>query len=382
MKLAVITAQLGTVSETFIRRHVEDIYPGETVAIALSFAHPFGGRWSPPCPVLFMDRVEQGLVARIRRRLGAANADLRMAVAGRFLRRRGVEVVLGEYLNLAVEFVPLLDRLGIPYVVQGHGIDVSAALRDPDMAHRYLAYRSARAVLTRCEFHRQRLIQLGLPSEIVRVNPGGIDIPEVVPVRPVGAGKRLLAVGRMLPKKGPLHVLEAFRLASLEDSALTLDYVGDGVLFESVQAFVTEHGLGTRVRLHGAASEAVKVDLLASCGVFVQHSLTDPETGDEEGLPAAIQEAMAYGMAVVSTRHSGIPEAIEDGVAGLLSDEGDSAGMARSLLAAAKGEAWAAFGAAGRAKAAEQYSWSAERGRLLACLERANILASSSLRAI
>ena len=87
-----------------------------------------------------------------------------------------------------------------------------------------------------------------------------------------------------------------------------------------------------RVRLHGAASEDVKQRLLEECGVFVQHSLTDPETGDEEGLPAAIQEAMAYGMAVVSTRHSGIPEAVVDGSTGLLVNEGNVKDMAQAFL--------------------------------------------------
>ena len=56
--------------------------------------------------------------------------------------------------------------------------------------------------------------------------------------------------------------------------------------------------------------EKVKMRLLRECGIFVQHSITDPVTGDDEGLPAAIQEAMAHGLAVVSTRHSGIPEAV------------------------------------------------------------------------
>ena len=53
--------------------------------------------------------------------------------------------------------------------------------------------------------------------------------------------------------------------------------------------------------------------------------MTDPETGDEEGLPASIQEAMAHGMAIVSTRHSGIAEAVGQGVMGLLVEERNTA---------------------------------------------------------
>ena len=240
-------------------------------------------------------------------------------------------VVLGEYLDEFLDFVPLLDRLRLPYVVQGHGIDVSAALRKPGMAERYLAYRSARAILTRCEVHRQRLIKLGLPAGKVHVNFGGVDVP-LQPQRGPDAYKRFLAIARLVPKKGPIYLLEAFRLAAAQDPDITLDIVGGGELFPAVLQFVQACGLANRVRLHKFISEEAKERLMLECGVFVQHSITNPENGDEEGLPAAIQEAMAHGMAVVSTRHAGIPEAVVEGQTGLLVDEGDVEGMARAFL--------------------------------------------------
>jgi glycosyltransferase involved in cell wall biosynthesis len=116
------------------------------------------------------------------------------------------------------------------------------------------------------------------------------------------------------------------------------------------------------VTLHGGAPETTKADLLARCGVFVQHSLTDPETGDEEGLPASIQEAMAHGLAVVSTRHAGIPEAVVEGETGLLVDEGDVVGMAAAI--AAVGPRAQTFGAAGYRRATALYGWEQERARL------------------
>jgi len=371
--LAVFTSQLGTVSETFIRRHVEDLLPGRTVAVARNSAPPFGGRWEPPCPVLFLDRWALGLPVRLARRAGLREEGLRDAAVERFLRRHNVDVVLGEYLDQFVDFVPLLDRMRIPYVVQGHGIDLSASLRKPAVAQRYQAYQSARAILTRCEFHRRRLIALGLPANKVVVNPGGIDVPAAAVERGPQAAKRFLAIGRMTPKKGPIYLLESFRLAGAKDPDITLDYIGDGELLPAVRQFVDATALGARVRLHGAASEETKHNLLRECGVFVQHSLTDPDTGDEEGLPAAIQEAMAHGMAVIGTRHSGIGEAVEEGVTGSLVDEGDSAGMAQAMLRMSSQEdSYLQFGTAARAKAERLYSWSAERLRVLQHLRLAS----------
>ena len=364
--LAIFTSQLGTASETFIRRHVEDFLPGQTIVVARNSGPPFGGFWKASCPVLYLDDHSRLWRARLARLAGTSESAARDAVTERFLRRHGVTAVLGEYLDQFADFVPLLDRLRLRYVAQGHGIDLSASLQKRATADRYGAYKSARAVLTRCEFHRRRLVELGISPQTVHVNPGGVQVPEAVPVRGANAGKRFLAIGRMVPKKGPIYLLEAFRLASARDAYVTLDVVGDGPLFAAAHQFVQACGLSTRVRLHGAASDEKKKQLLDECGVFVQHSITDPDTGDEEGLPAAIQEAMAHGIAVISTRHAGIPEAIEDGVTGWLIAEGDSVGMSDAMLqASTENELRFRLGAAARAKAERFYSWSGERDRLL-----------------
>jgi colanic acid/amylovoran biosynthesis glycosyltransferase len=358
-RLAVFTSQLGA---SFINRHVEDLLPGQTVAVARHGGHPLGGFYEAPCPVLFLDRWAAGLPVRLARRLRVPEVRLRDASVERFLRRHGVTVVLGEFLDQFVDFVPLLDRMGLPYVVQGHGVDVSAALREPGMAARYLAYRSARAVLTRSEFHRQRLINLGLSSEQVQVNRGGVDVPAQAPKRAFGH-KRFLAIGRMAPKKGPIYLLESFRRAATQDLEITLDFIGDGPLFPAARQFVDACQLGTRVCLHGLASEETKQRLLLECDVFIQHSITDPDTGDEEGLPASIQEAMAHGLAVISTRHAGIPEAVEEGVTGWLVDERDVEKMTIAILKAPLSAS--VLGNAGRLRAASDHAWPAERSRLI-----------------
>jgi glycosyltransferase involved in cell wall biosynthesis len=328
-----------------------------------------GSHWEVSFPVLFLDRWEHSLLARVARRAGLRSEATRASVLKRFLRQHDVQTVLGEYLDQFVDFVPLLDRMRLPYIAQGHGIDVSAALRKPGMAERYRYYTSAAAVLTRCEFHRQRLIDLGLPADKVHVNVGGVDIPDEVPARSGQACKRFLAIGRFVLKKGPIYLLEAFRLAAAQDPEIMLDYLGGGQLWTAAEQFVDACQLQERVRLHGPARDETKYRLARECGVFVQHSITDPETGDEEGLPAAIQEAMAQGMAVISTRHAGIPEAIEHNVSGLLVDERDVEGMAEAMLRAANDAPFCAkVSAAAHTRAKQLYAWPSERARLLAAL--------------
>jgi colanic acid/amylovoran biosynthesis glycosyltransferase len=371
-KLAIFTPQLGTASETFIRRHVEDLLPGRTVVVARNSTTSFDGYWRPPCPVLFIDRWALRLPVRLACRVGVSQARLRDVTLARFLRQNGATVILGEYLDQFADFIPLLERMRLPYIVQGHGIDVSAALRKSGMPERYRSYASAAAILTRCEFHRKRLIDLGLRADRVHVNPGGVDVPDQIPARPAEACNRFLAIGRFVPKKGPIYLLEAFRLAAARDSTIVLDYIGGGELLPAAQQFVNACRLNDRVRLHGPAKDDVKFRLARECGVFVQHSVTDPETGDEEGLPAAIQEAMALGMTVISTRHAGIPEAIEHDVSGLLVEERDVEAMAGAMGRVANDPALCArLGTSAHAKAKDLYSWPAERERLVAAIERA-----------
>jgi glycosyltransferase involved in cell wall biosynthesis len=120
------------------------------------------------------------------------------------------------------------------------------------------------------------------------------------------------------------------------------------------------------VTLHGWQPTAA---IQACCGdsdVFVQHSILDPETGDEEGLPVAVLEAMAAGLPVVATRHGGIPEAVVAETTGALVGEGDVTEMAAQVVRlAADPDLRSRFGRAAWQRVREHYTWEAERRALL-----------------
>jgi glycosyltransferase involved in cell wall biosynthesis len=100
--------------------------------------------------------------------------------------------------------------------------------------------------------------------------------------------------------------------------------------------------------------------------MFLQHSITDPATGDEEGLPVAVLEAMANALPVVATRHAGIPEAVLEGATGYLVDEGDTASMADRIVALARdADRRRNMGRAGWQRAGENFSREKERAALL-----------------
>jgi glycosyltransferase involved in cell wall biosynthesis len=102
--------------------------------------------------------------------------------------------------------------------------------------------------------------------------------------------------------------------------------------------------------------------------VFVQHSVT-ASNGDTEGFPIVIVEAMASALPVVSTRHSGIPEGVEDGVTGFLVAEGDVEGMgARLARLLADPSRAAEMGAAGHARFLANFTQATSLARVRAVL--------------
>src|SRR5258708_6649386 len=113
--------QLRSVSETFIQRHFNDLAPGATVAVC----RMTGLEGEAPCEAFLADKWALKLSVRLACRAGADRRRLLQAAIVRFLRRHRVGYVLGEYLDQFVDFVPMLDAMSLPYVVQGHGLDLS-----------------------------------------------------------------------------------------------------------------------------------------------------------------------------------------------------------------------------------------------------------------
>lgn len=348
--LGVAVRVLGERSETFLRRHVMDLLPGRTVALGRLVSPVERRDWQPPAPVIDPETFER-------------RSELVEMLVG-----MGVRVVMAEYLDESLPWVEILAGSDIRLFVHAHGYDVSERLRDPAYRSAYTRYASAADIVTMSEYSRDALLQIGLPPDKVHVIHYGVDVPDVLTPRPPVCPVRLLAVGRMVAKKGPLLLLKSYRRAVAFDPRLHLDYVGDGPLMPQVRQFVEREGLAS-VILHGSLPHEVVTQLMASAHVFVQHSVVDEMTGNEEGLPVAILEAMAAGVPVVATRHAGIPEAVRHGETGFLVNQGDVVAMSQYIaLLASNPTQRAAMGRAAWRLASDCFTWSRERFRLLQLL--------------
>jgi colanic acid/amylovoran biosynthesis glycosyltransferase len=373
--LAIFAPSFGYLSETFIADHVRHLAPGRTVLVSQD------GRGSAGygCPVLAhvapeftgfgpLDAWAKDLRYRLRRRFGPALAfDDRMRLAA-FLKEQGVTVVLAEFGSTGVLAADVCAALGLPLYVYFYGVDASANLRFPTVRRRYRhLWPRVAGVVCISRFLADRLVAAtGCPERLIEVIPCGVDPARFRPA--AFEPGRVVALGRLVEKKAPHLTVRAFARAAAAHPEARLDLIGDGPLRPAVEAAVAETGMAAQVALHGALGREECAALMHRASIFAQHSVT-AANGDTEGLPIVVVEAMASALPVVSTRHSGIPEAVEDGVTGHLVAEGDVDGMGERLGQLLADPVRAAeMGAAGHARFLAGFTQGSTLARLRAVL--------------
>ena len=363
----------GQPTETFIRRYCEQLAPGNTVLV--HFYHG-ADAWVPNCPTFFLQDAFFGSakLARVYRAmqkaLGIGSLFGDPYTAGcllRFFHRENVSVVFSQYLVTGWNIHHVVRRAGLRHVVRGLGFDTSGCLDNPLWKKRYLKLNDADAIVVTSPFQVSRLREIGLENKNLVPLCCGVDLPEIQnqnDALQLNDEVRVVAAGRMIPKKSPLKLLEAFFLAAAEVPSLKLTYIGDGPLFEAAVKFSRNLDAGNRVEFCGRLGHREMLVKVSEADVFMQHSVTDSKTGDQEGVPVAILEAMAHGLPVVSTTHSGIPYVVETDVSGFLTPESDAPAMAQSLIRLARDiQLRRSMGKNGRERV-RQFSWEKEKSRL------------------
>lgn len=370
MRVAIATGEYHLGGETFINRHIEHLFGGDTVVVCGRFRgdNPYGKPY-------FVRR--DGLSGRdilvapwwlLRNRMHHGTSRLPFGEAKealiRFLRDERVDVILAEFGTQALALAPLANALGIPIFTYFRGTDASKAIRTERMraAYRKMMPRLT-GVFSVSQFLLDNLARHGISHPDSTVIPSGVDIRRFAPQAKVPLS--FLAVGRFVEKKAPMTTLRAFAEATANQPDARLDFIGDGPLLEPTRALAEELGVTAKLRFHGAQPHNTVRDRLMSTQFFLQHSITARD-GNTEGLPTAIQEAMACGCITVSTRHAGIPEAIDEGETGFLVDEHDEVGFAKAIAAAINVPDHSAMSARARQVAEQRF----DNHALLKLLER------------
>ena len=258
-----------------------------------------------------------------------------------FIRWHRPDVVMVEFGFHAVRVMDAALWTGVPLVVHFRGSDASADRRLCLLAERYRRLmRITSALIVKSCPMQQVLESLGASSQQITISPSGADPALFDGADPAAAPPRVLFVGRLVEKKGPLDALEAFAEVHirLSQSASTLGMaqlmqlvvIGDGPLRPEMERRVETLGLQDWVVFEGLRDPADVADLMRRCRCLLLPSKTARD-GDSEGCPVVVQEAQMSGLPVISTLHAGIPEVVIDGTTGFLCQEGDVHGMASAI---------------------------------------------------
>lgn len=237
---------------------------------------------------------------------------------------------------------------GIPYSFTAHGSDIH---RDQHM----LAEKASEAafVVPISRFNRDVILRSsgGKFAEKMHVVHCGVD---TVKFQPNGKNSvqlgplQILCIGTLHEVKGQKHLIEACRILKEKGIAFVCHFIGDGPDEQALAEQSRKAGLHEQVRFHGRLDQGEVLQHLHQADLLVAPSVPSSD-GRREGIPVVLMEAMACGLPVISSRLSGIPEIIADGVNGFLTEPGDSQALAEAISCLSTSPGLRKqFGAAGR----------------------------------
>jgi glycosyltransferase involved in cell wall biosynthesis len=266
------------------------------------------------------------------------------------------DVIHAHFGPPGVLVAPVAEATGIPLVITFYGNDVSGLAREEFWRGRYPdAFSSADLLIGISNHICSRIESLGGPRSKIRCWHLGVDVSQFEYQRADesfdGETVQCIHVGRLVGKKSPIDLAEAFRnaLDELDESLnLHLKIAGDGPLREKLERKIQSLGLKENVSMLGAVPHTQISELLKDANLYTQHCKTAPD-GDQEGLGVSFIEASATGLPIVATRHNGLPDVILDRETGVLVEEGDAEAMGRAIASLAKRpDKWVKMGQAGR----------------------------------
>jgi len=219
----------------------------------------------------------------------------------------------------------------IPLVVTFHGYDASMMLSDENYKNRLpelFDYASAIILVSR---HMIETLNLERWLDKVKIIPCTVD-PDEFEVRDKTSSNKIkiLHSGRLTDKKGVPDLIRVFKNLRQKYDTIELHIVGDGKKLEECKELVQKYNLEKSVFFYGAVTHDEVKKFMSTADIFVLNSRVG-DNGDMEGTPVTLMEAMCSKVPVISTRHAGIPDVIEDGVDGLLVDERDNEGLEDAL---------------------------------------------------
>lgn len=280
--------------------------------------------------------------------------------ARRLLKRRRVDAIHAHWLLPQGLIARRLKHVaGVPYLVTSHGGDLFGLRGRALNALKRRVAAAAAAMTVVSSAMRDEAIRVGLQPLCLTVLPMGVDMRErFVPDETIQRNRdELLFVGRLVPKKGLVHLLDAMPAVLAQRPATTLTIAGFGPEQEALKAQADRLGIAASVTFLGAMAQSELPTLYRRASLFVAPFIRDG-SGNQEGLPVVLMEAIGCGCPVLVGDVAGIEDLLGEVRDDVCVNPGDTRALAAAIVESLGNPERAHMHAAAvRATAADRIDW-------------------------
>lgn len=254
------------------------------------------------------------------------------AYAAHLMQQEGIDHIHAHYASHPALVAWIIHQLtGIPYsmTVHAHDIFVRTAMLKTKL-------QDVTFVAAISEFNREYLANLlgdwvcdkihivhcGILPE--NYHPHTNELRSDQPIE-------IISIGSLQPYKGQKYLIEACAYLREQGIPFRCRIIGEGEERDNLEQQISEHQLGSQVKLLGAKTQEEVATLLRTAHCYIQPSIIT-ETGKMEGIPVSIMEALACDLPVVATQLSGIPELVRADETGYLVPSADASALAAAII--------------------------------------------------
>ena len=299
----------------------------------------------------------------------ADEAEQSLSVA-RLAREHGVTHLHAHFASMATTVARLAGAIAdLPYSFTAHAKDIFH--RDVDDAELEQKLAGAHHAITISEYNLRHL-RARFPRAVQRLHlvRNGLELERFpyLPRPEMRQAPQVLAVGRLVEKKGFALLIDAIAALREAGTEMTASIVGDGPLREELAARIAEHGLEDRVELLGPRTQEEVRALLQEADLFAAPFVI-AEDGNADGLPTVLLEAMASGIPCIAADVTAVGEVIRTGETGGLIPCDDAPALAAALREAGRSTARRSLTDAARALIEREYASPGQAARLRALVQ-------------
>jgi len=270
----------------------------------------------------------------------------------------GIKLIHAQFTPVAANYILLSRKMNIPLIVHCRGQDVFQLTRNAyNRTLLRILFNKANLFLTTSIHMKKHMIDnLGCPENKIINFYGGVDLNKFKFIeRKKKENINIIMCGRLVEKKGFPFGIKAFHKSYQHNKNIAMNIIGDGPLKKHLEKLIKKLKLEKVIAITGRISNSDVAEEISKADILMMPYIT-AKSGDSEGLPNIVKEAMASGLPIISSYHAGVPEIVKNKVNGFLVKEKDIEGLSYKLnLLINSAEKRISFGIEGRKEAEKNF---------------------------